>query len=252
MVCQAPGAIRGPRASGSGRDEDDNFVWGLMGFISFLPLFNWLAWVLAAISDEDRAALYGVYAALYGSPLLLRGLDWQDPWMVFMLVLCVVHVQAERIAQTEPEALRSIRPVGLAGAALRGVMRGTGSLVTGLGGVIVEDAKRAVRRPGGSSSSSSSSTPPAELGPGEDRLQLEQDPDLLGSKSGVGQQQLLDPRRDPTRNPELEDFAKLELRQFDEQLRQAEQRRRLGTRDGGGGGGRGSGAGGGGGGAGGD
>lgn len=51
------------------------------------------SWALAAISDEDRAALYGLYAVLYGSPLLLRGLEWNDPWAITMLVLCVAHVQ---------------------------------------------------------------------------------------------------------------------------------------------------------------
>ncbi|GIL97598.1 hypothetical protein Vretimale_3131 [Volvox reticuliferus] len=211
-----------------------------MGFISILPLFDWLAWVLAAINDEDRAALYCIYAALYGSPLLLRGLNWQDPWVLFMVALCVVHVQAERIAQTEPEALRSIRPVGAVGAALRGAARGTGSLLSGVGGVLAEDARLAVRRPGGRSSGSNTRT---ELGTGEDRLQLGQDPDLLDSGSG---RVVVDPRRDPTRDPELEDFATRELRQFDEQLKQAEERRGWKTRAGGGGGGGGAGGGGGG------
>jgi hypothetical protein len=51
------------------------------------------AWVLAALTDEDRAARYGLTAALYASPLLLRGLDWSEPWALAMLVLCATHVQ---------------------------------------------------------------------------------------------------------------------------------------------------------------
>ncbi|GLC40277.1 hypothetical protein PLESTB_001599700 [Pleodorina starrii] len=229
-AASAKGMSRGLRTSGGDRSEDDNFVWGLMGFISFLPLFDWLAWVLAALSDEDRATLYGIYAALYGSPLLLRGLNWQDPWVLFMLVLCVVHVQAERIAQTEPEVLRSIRPVGAVGAALRGLLGGAGSLLSGLGGVLAEDSRRAVKRPGGRSSSGGgggggSGAPAQQLGPGQERLQLEQDPDLV-QQGAVGRD--LDPRRDSSRDPELEDFATQELRKFDEQLRRAEQMRRGG------------------------
>ncbi|GLI59580.1 hypothetical protein VaNZ11_001505 [Volvox africanus] len=211
-----PGTGRVKNAGGVTGGDDDNFVWGLMGFISILPLFDWLAWVLAAISDEDRAALYGIYAALYGSPLLLRGLNWQDPWVLFMVALCVVHVQVERIAQTEPETLRSIRPVAAVGAALRGAVRGTGTLLSGIGGVLAEDSRRAVRRPGGRSTGGIART---ELGTGEERLQLGQDPNLVDSESG----RVVDPRRDLSRDPELEDFAARELRLFDEQLKRAEE-----------------------------
>ncbi|GIL58732.1 hypothetical protein Vafri_13734 [Volvox africanus] len=214
-----PGTGRGKSAGGITGGDDDNFVWGLMGFISILPLFDWLAWVLAAISDEDRAALYGIYAALYGSPLLLRGLNWQDPWVLFMVALCVIHVQVERISQTEPETLRSIRPVVAVGAALRGAVRGTGSLLSGVGGVLAEDARRAVRRPGGRSTGGIART---ELGTGDERLQLGQDPNMVDSGSG----RVVDPRRDPSRDPELEDFAARELRLFDEQLKQAEEQQR--------------------------
>lgn len=51
------------------------------------------SWVFGALTFERRAALYGIYAALYSSPLLLRGLDWQDPWVLGVLALGVVHVQ---------------------------------------------------------------------------------------------------------------------------------------------------------------
>ncbi|KAG2440078.1 hypothetical protein HXX76_004192 [Chlamydomonas incerta] len=214
-------------SSGSSRGApggagDDNFVWGLMGFISCLPLFGWLSWALAAISDEDRAALYTLYAVLYGSPLLLRGLDWSDPWALTMLALCVAHVQAERIAQTEPQTLRAIQPVAAVGRLLRGAVGGTGSALSGLGGVLAQDARRVTRRPGGRADDA-----PAALGAGDDRLQLERDPDLV-VRGGAMQ----DPRLDPTRDPELEDYAARELRQFDEQLRAAadERRRNQGQR----------------------
>ncbi|PNW84551.1 hypothetical protein CHLRE_03g148350v5 [Chlamydomonas reinhardtii] len=220
-----PGASRGAgsSSSSSGGAGEDNFVWGLMGFISCLPLFGWLSWALAAISDEDRAALYGLYAVLYGSPLLLRGLEWNDPWAITMLVLCVAHVQAERIAQTEPQTLRAIQPVAAVARLLRGAVGGTGSLLSGLGGVLAQDAKRVTRRPGGRSDSSSG---PAALGSGDDRLQLDRDPDLV-TRGGPIQ----DPRLDPTRDPELEDYAARELRQFDEQLRAAAEERRRQQRD---------------------
>ncbi len=51
------------------------------------------SWAFGALTFERRAALYGIYAALYGSPLLLRGLDWQDPWVIGVLALGVLHVQ---------------------------------------------------------------------------------------------------------------------------------------------------------------
>ncbi|PNH03706.1 hypothetical protein TSOC_010228 [Tetrabaena socialis] len=224
----APGSdAAGRRAVGPGvSGSDDNFVWGLMGFISCLPLFGWLAWALAAISDEDRAALYGTYAALYGAPLLLRGLDWQDPWALLMLALCVAHVQAsargaERIARTEPETLCALRPIAAVGAAVRGAVGGTGKLLAGVGGVLREDAKRAdARRPGGRGLDIRGA-----LRPGDERLQLGQDPRLDSeSKAGTAGSQeagsTADPRRDPSREPELEDFSVRELRQFDEQLKQ--------------------------------
>ncbi|KAG2454832.1 hypothetical protein HYH02_000664 [Chlamydomonas schloesseri] len=212
----------GSSRSGSGSAGEDNFVWGLMGFISCLPLFGWLSWALAAISDEDRAALYTLYAALYGSPLLLRGLDWNDPWALTMLALCVAHVQAERIAQTEPQTLRAIQPVAALGRLVRGAVGGTGSVLSGLSGVLAKDARRVSRRPGGRPDGGQ-----AALGSGDDRLQLERDPDLV-KRGGPIQ----DPRLDPTRDPELEDYAARELRQFDEQLRAAaeDKRRKQGQR----------------------
>ncbi|KAG2495328.1 hypothetical protein HYH03_006598 [Edaphochlamys debaryana] len=189
---QPPAPARSPASGG-----DDNFVWGLMGFITFLPLFNWMSWVLAALSDEDRAVLYGTYAALYGTPLLLRGLDWQDPWVLFMLALCAVHVQAERIAQTEPETLRSVRPVGLLGAALRGAVGGTGAFLSGLGGVLAGDARRVAKRHGRSRLEDRGPERPS-LGPGED------------------------PRFDPRRDSEPDLFVRDEMRRFDEELKLAE------------------------------
>lgn len=83
--------------------------------------------------------------------------------------------------------------------------------------------RRVTRRPGGRSDSSSG---PAALGSGDDRLQLDRDPDLV-TRGGPIQ----DPRLDPTRDPELEDYAARELRQFDEQLRAAAEERRRQQRD---------------------
>jgi len=88
------------------RDDADNFRWGLMGFISAFPLFNWLAWIFAAV-DSDNPRLYYWFAALYALPLLRNGFDFD--WFTWaMLGAGVVHVQAARIAATEPEVRASI------------------------------------------------------------------------------------------------------------------------------------------------
>ncbi len=48
--------------------------------------------------------------------------------------------QAERIAQTEPQTLGALRPIGMLAAAARRVLRGVGALLAGLGGALAADA----------------------------------------------------------------------------------------------------------------
>lgn len=48
--------------------------------------------------------MYYLYCALYSAPLLRSGFDF-DGYSLFMLCLCIVHVQAERIVHTEPQLL---------------------------------------------------------------------------------------------------------------------------------------------------
>lgn len=79
-------------------DEDAIGVkWGVMTLLSFLPLFNWLAWIFAAFEDKDRASFYYILAILYGAPQLNAG--FQQNWFsVATLLAGILHVQAERLA----------------------------------------------------------------------------------------------------------------------------------------------------------
>jgi len=83
-----------------------------MGVISCIPLVNWTAWILPALANPERSSIYWVYSLLYCVPLLRNGFDI-DGYVLTMLVLGILHVQAERIALTEPDTLRDIRPLQL-------------------------------------------------------------------------------------------------------------------------------------------
>lgn len=50
-------------------------------------------------------------------------------------------VQLERIAQTEPDTLAAVRPLGALGGLLRATLGGAGAVVSGLGGAIASDAR---------------------------------------------------------------------------------------------------------------
>ncbi|KAA6426412.1 MAG: hypothetical protein FRX49_03523, partial [Trebouxia sp. A1-2] len=81
--------------------DPEGIKWGVMSVVSFIPLFNWTAWVFAAIDDETQAAKYYAFAAVYALPLIRNGFQF-DSFLAVAVLLCAAHVQLERIANTEP------------------------------------------------------------------------------------------------------------------------------------------------------
>lgn len=75
---------------------------------------------LAAGEDRDPRAYYAL-AALYALPLARSGLE-VDGFALALLVLGALHLQAERIAQTEPEAMAEL--LGAAAVRTRGGVLG--------------------------------------------------------------------------------------------------------------------------------
>ena len=71
--------------------------------------------MLAALEDEARAPSYYAFAALYALPLVRSGLE-VDGFALALLLVGAAHVQAERVAATEPEtqaaAARVLSPLG--------------------------------------------------------------------------------------------------------------------------------------------
>lgn len=124
-------------APGSSDDFAGGVKWGVMAVLSCIPLLNPLAWVFAALDDEDSSALYSSFAFLYSLPYLASGLEL-DSFVLVALGACAAHVQIERLARTEPvevevpEVLRSalrmlpdaLRGVGRVGEALGGQVEG--------------------------------------------------------------------------------------------------------------------------------
>lgn len=103
-----PDSQRGPGQDGLGRRPPKrpppttrDSPWGVASFVSLIPGFGALAWVLPALEAETQseAATYYLLAAVYSAPVLRSGLDLQDPFLWAMYVACVVHVQVERAAK---------------------------------------------------------------------------------------------------------------------------------------------------------
>mmetsp|Transcript_36413 Transcript_36413/g.81030 ORF Transcript_36413/g.81030 Transcript_36413/m.81030 type:complete len:312 (-) Transcript_36413:698-1633(-) len=182
---------------------EENFEWAVAGVVSCIPLFNWLTWVLPALQDDSRAALYYSYAALYIVPLLRSGFDF-DTHTLLMLFLCAVHVQMERIARTEPEVLQSMRPLALVSGLLATALKGSASFAGSLFSTLLGDAKTLAKGPG---------VQGGELGDPEsrdmDRLKLPGD-GTAGPRGAGG-------------TGSTED---LELKQFDRQLLERDRKRK--------------------------
>jgi hypothetical protein len=73
-----------------------------MGIISFIPLFNWLAWVFAWL--DTRKQRYLIYAIVYIAPYLRSGISLspEESWLPIASVLaCILHVQLDISASSE-------------------------------------------------------------------------------------------------------------------------------------------------------
>ena len=104
--------------------EPEGIKWGVMSVVSFIPLVNWTvscdaclqawytpslwqlvlcklsfilqAWVFAAIDDEEQAAKYYAFAAVYTLPLLRNGFTF-DGFLAAAVLICAAHVQVKRL-----------------------------------------------------------------------------------------------------------------------------------------------------------
>jgi len=80
--------------------EEEDFSFGVMTGVSFLPYANWTAWVLRAIEDQSNSALYYAVAALYAVPWIAHDLRL-DGFTTIMLLLGAANVKIESMAATE-------------------------------------------------------------------------------------------------------------------------------------------------------
>ncbi|GBG78188.1 hypothetical protein CBR_g26222 [Chara braunii] len=81
---------------GGGLTGSDDLRFGVMGIISLVPVFNWLAWVFAWMDTNEKR--YLVYSAVYLAPYIRTGLSLSldDSWLPLASVLaCALHVQVE-------------------------------------------------------------------------------------------------------------------------------------------------------------
>ena len=62
------------------------------------------AWVFAAIDDEDQAAKFYVFAAVYALPLIRNGFHF-DAFLVAAVLICAAHVQVALYALEWPVEL---------------------------------------------------------------------------------------------------------------------------------------------------
>lgn len=94
-------------------EGEDEIKWSVMTVISFLPFLNPMAWVFAALDDDTSPTLYWSFAFLYALPYIQNGFQLNS-FATTVLILGILHVQIERISQTEPvevevpELLRSV------------------------------------------------------------------------------------------------------------------------------------------------
>ncbi|GMH44966.1 hypothetical protein BSKO_12923 [Bryopsis sp. KO-2023] len=83
--------------------DDDAIKWTVAGVVSCIPFLNWVAWVFIGL-DCDVSFPFFMLAFLYSTPFLMSGFDLNQ-FATFMFLAGILHVQVERLAQTEPNAL---------------------------------------------------------------------------------------------------------------------------------------------------
>jgi hypothetical protein len=106
--------------------------------------------VFAALDDEEAYLLYYSLAFIYALPYVANGFEL-DGFALLSLLICALHVQLERIAQTEPVEveLPSVlrRLVGGIPKAVRSLGRYSSRLGTELGGRTRSAEEARKRRP---------------------------------------------------------------------------------------------------------
>jgi hypothetical protein len=122
-------------------ESADNIKWGVMSALTLLPFLNPMAWVFGALDDPDSAYLYWSFAALYTLPYVRSGFEL-DGLAVAALLLGIVHVQVERIAQTEPAELELPEVVRTALRALPRAVTSLGRYSSGIGEEVSERLRR--------------------------------------------------------------------------------------------------------------
>jgi hypothetical protein len=106
------------------------------------------AWVFGALDDEASSVLYWSFAWIYTMPYIANGFEL-DRYAIAALLVGIIHMQVERIAQTEPveielpQVLRSLlRSVPRALTALGRYGAGVGEEVRGRVGKSADAQKR--------------------------------------------------------------------------------------------------------------
>eukprot|EP00897_Mesotaenium_endlicherianum_P001040 jgi/Mesen1/10937/ME000095S10270 len=87
----------------------DDVRYTAMSVLSFIPLFNWLAWVFAW--RDTQQVRYLVYALIYAAPYIKTGLQIspEESWLpIASTLLCALHVQVERSAVESEPLVRSL------------------------------------------------------------------------------------------------------------------------------------------------
>eukprot|EP00892_Ulva_mutabilis_P007210 jgi/Ulvmu1/4861/UM020_0147.1 len=85
-------------------DEDDTFVWSVATVLSLIPIFNFTAWAMAAQSTDATRRFYTL-SAVYAPSAVIPFLTGMVPLgSVLLYTLCLLHVQVELTAATNPQA----------------------------------------------------------------------------------------------------------------------------------------------------
>ncbi|KAM0934636.1 hypothetical protein DsansV1_C31g0218371 [Dioscorea sansibarensis] len=81
---------------GGGAMDSTDTRFAVMGIVSFIPYFNWLAWVFAWLDSGKQR--YLIYSIVYLAPYLRTNLSLspEESWLpIASIVFCILHVQLE-------------------------------------------------------------------------------------------------------------------------------------------------------------